>query len=360
MPRPPCRPRRPYPRRGRRPVRPTSASASRRALRRCCGRPTRRWRRPGCRSRRPTSSPAWRWPARASRRNLAAARAYAASVPPIGHHHRCARRLRRRPWRQGWRHHHRRHRQRRMGCRRRATSIASAAGAFRSRTKAAAPGSAARWRAACCGRTTAACAWTGLLEKGDRALRRRSARHRALDGRGAAARLCSRWRRSFWSMLRATTRWRHELMRRRPRHIDGIAAATGCAGRAAAGAGGRNRHEHRAVAGAGDAGAPGPPQGDALSGALQMARHEAETMTLAQHKRRSNADEIGRAEHGRTPKAQMAQELREAPLAIRPPGAGAGAAAGGARPRGSSAGRRRSSSPARAAARRTPRRSPSI
>ena len=97
--------------------------------------------------------------------HLAAARAYELPFRRVVVHHGRACRVRRRPRRQGWRDHHRRDGKRRLGCRSAGESIASAAGAFRCPTKEAAPGSAARWRAACCGRYDGRCAWTGLLKK---------------------------------------------------------------------------------------------------------------------------------------------------------------------------------------------------
>ena len=90
----------------------------------------------------------------------------------------------------GRRRHHRRHGQHRLGGARGAAAIASAAGVSRCPTKAAAPGSAARWCAACCGRMTAVRPGPACCAVCSR-IRLRPARHRALDGLGQAARLCS-------------------------------------------------------------------------------------------------------------------------------------------------------------------------
>ena len=254
VPRPPGRPRRRCPRRGRPPVPPTFASALRRALRRCCGRPTRRWRKPGWRSSDADIVACLALAGASEPTQLAAARAYSASVPP---------RDRSPPTRMP-------PASARMAARTAASSssaraasagassagasIVSAAGAFPSPTKAAAPGSAARWRAACCGHTTAADAWSGLLKK-------------VLERFDGDPHVIVRWMgaarpRDFAALAPLVIEYAgrddavaHELMREAAGAHRRARPAIGGAGRDATGAGRRPRQEHGAVAGGDDAGA---------------------------------------------------------------------------------------------------------
>ena len=236
-----------------------------------------------CRSTRPTSSPAWRSPAPASRPTL---RQRAPTHLPFRHaiittdaHAACVGAHGGR----GRRHHHRRHRQRRLGGRRRRASYRVGGWGFPVSDE----GSGAWLGCEAVRRVLWAydgrMAWTGLLTKVIAALRRRSARHRALDGhrhvRATLRRLaplvrgvcCARRCRGE----RAHARSRPPTSTPSPRGwcssgVPRLALTGGIAERHRAVARPRRHAQHLVT-----------PHGDASSGALQMARQEAETMTLA-------------------------------------------------------------------------------
>ena len=124
--------------------------------------------------------------------------------------------------------------------------------------------------------------WTRSAETAVRALRWRSACDRALDGAGASARLCragaarrgARCARRRCGLRAHARRCRpHRRDRRAPRGL-GVPriALIGRACAAASSPGSRPTTRELLVA----------PQGDALSGALQLARQEAETIRCAQ------------------------------------------------------------------------------
>ena len=199
-----------------------------------------------------------------------------ASVRPHDHHDRCACGLRRRASRPRWRRDRRRHRQRSAGPCSGAVTIASAAGDCRSPTRAAAPGSAARRCGGCCGRMTAASA--GPVSSAPCSSNSSAIRTPSCAGQSQAS------PRDFGSLAPRVVEHAdrgdpagdraHAIGRRPYRCAGGAADRTR---RIAAVAGWRSCPSHGAVA---FARASRPhlvaPAGDALDGALQLARADAE------------------------------------------------------------------------------------